>query len=97
MTKPLYLIVDTSDMNRGDLYQQEGKIQIENIDIYNRYKEDDYIDFYRNLEGVSKCELVGTDVCLHVRLKYTDLIKVFFGYSNYKVHTLENIAQICYS
>ena len=62
MTKPLYLIVDTSDMNRGDLYQQEGKIQIEDIDIYNRYKEDDYIDFYRNLEGVSKCELVGTDV-----------------------------------
>ena len=49
------------------MHEKNGKIY-ENMnadmatDFYNRYKEDDYIDFYRNLEGVSKCELVGTDV-----------------------------------
>lgn len=61
MTKPLYLIVEKAGMNRGEIYEEVENIQIEDVDKYNRYKEDEYIEFYKNLDGVTKCEHVGTD------------------------------------
>ena len=61
MTKPLYLIVEKAGMNHGEIYEEVENIQIEDVDKYNRYKEDEYIEFYKNLDGATKCELVGTD------------------------------------
>lgn len=64
-SKPLYLLFDTSMMN----YSPDHKVMFsfveitfeEGTEINIKYKKDEYLDFYRNLDGISKVELVGTD------------------------------------
>lgn len=64
-SKPLYLLMDTSMMN----YNPDHKVMFsfveisfeEGTEIKIKYKKDEYLDFYKKLNGVTKMELVGTD------------------------------------
>ena len=58
----LYLIIDTSGMDRGDVLEKNiTNFKFEDSDELNVYKKDDYLNFYKGIDGVTKCELVGTD------------------------------------
>lgn len=63
-TRPLYLIIDESEMDKGEqkkIHNKNENLKIENAGKSDQYKKDEYLDFYENLDGATKCELVGTD------------------------------------
>ena len=61
-SKPLYLIMDKSGMEKTEMLEKSfSNAVFEDKDKFNAYTKQEYIDYYKKLDGVEKCELVGTD------------------------------------